>query len=87
MNKEQVRKIIFKIGDPTISGLPDVAKLSYSAFLKRVGEKIHLRWCYYVYQHATHSAEEAMYRARVLRKNPQIKNITTLYNKPSQSKK
>ncbi|MEB5890013.1 hypothetical protein [Enterobacter roggenkampii] len=85
MNRSKIKKIILKIDDPKISGLPEIAKLSYSAFLKRVGEKIHLRWAYYIYQHAIHSTEEARNRAQVLRKNPQLKNIKSLYNKPSSS--
>lgn len=87
MNKDQIRKLILKIDNPQISELPDIAKLAYSAFLIRVEKKIHLRWCYYLYQHAIHSTDEARYRARVRRKNPQLKNIASLYNKPLPSKK
>ena len=75
-----IELFISMIDDRKLSTLSDIAKLSYPNFLHRVGNKLKLAQSHHLYQHAIYSSKEAMYRAKLLRENPQLRNITCLQN-------
>jgi hypothetical protein len=80
MLKDNIDSLIKHLKDPEMSTLADIAKLSYPAFLRRVGKKMRLAWSHHLYQYAIHSSDEGKERAKLLRKNPQFKNIASLQN-------
>ncbi|MFA0077744.1 hypothetical protein AB4427_06250 [Vibrio artabrorum] len=87
MKNITIESLFKQINNPDISTLSDIAKLSYSTFLKRVDNKLPTKLCHYLYQHAIHSLDEGEYYATVLRYNPQIKNLTVLSLNSTLSKK
>lgn len=87
MRNEKIRRLIKQINDPEISTLADIAKLSYPTFIRRVGKKLLLVWSHHLYQCAIHSSDEGEYRAKMLRNNPQYKNIVSLWTHPISKEK
>lgn len=70
MKKKDIGFLIDKIGDPAITSLADIARLSYPVFLRRTGNRLGLTECHHLYQLAVHSQEAAVSRAQRLRKYP-----------------
>lgn len=78
MNIEKASLLIDELGDPSLSSLFDIAQLSYPTFLRRVGSKLSLTNCRYLYQQAIYSGTRQEARRARVRGNPQLHQITQL---------